>query len=419
MEGRMQEKIIINGFAGLQNAEINLKRLTLFIGPQASGKSVVAKLLYFIRSFSEDARNALSQKKSFEAFQEERLRKFDRYFPPAFRSLNGFEIDYSLNGHHCIIRGGKKLPLVMDATRWRLAYQTAFDSFKASTEASSLQPNQLTPVMVMASVFLDDFTVPMPSPQVFIPDGKSDYLWFYEKMLALQQASYVHEMVDPFIADFLTVYTWARQSLQKQYPDWTEALGEDVLESIIHGKIVEQEGETFVKTEDSRLVPLSFASSGQKEMIPVFKMLAFVMWLEASSTPDQMTPFYLEEPETHLFPESQVKVAELVAQVLNKTKRNQILMTTHSPYIAASLNNLLYAGQLAEAHADKKEQISAIVPESRWLKRADFAAYLFEGGTARHAFDPETGLLCADVIDQVSNQVGSTFEALLDLDSRG
>jgi predicted ATPase len=419
MEGKMQEKIIINGFAGLQNAEIDLKRLTLFIGPQASGKSVVAKLLYYLRSFSDDAINALSQKKPFEAFQEDRLRKFDRYFPPAFRSLNGFEINYSLNGHHVIIRGGKKLPLVIDAPQWKKTYQTAVDSFRNSTESFSLHPNHVTPIMVMASVFLEDFKVPMPSPQVFLPDGKSDYLWFYEKMLALQQASYVHEMADPFIADFLTVYTWARQSLQKQYPDWAEAFGDDVLESIILGKIEEKEGETFVKSKDDRLVPLSFASSGQKEMIPVFKMLAFVMRLEASSTPDQMTPFYLEEPETHLFPESQVKVAELVARVLNKTKRSQILMTTHSPYVAASLNNLLYAGQLAEIFVEKRKQVGKIVAEGQWLKRADFAAYRFEGGTARVAVDPETGLFCADVIDQVSNQVGSTFEALLDLDSRG
>jgi len=416
----MQEKIIINGFAGLQNAEIDLKRLTLFIGPQASGKSVVAKLLYYLRSFSEDAVNALSQKKPFEAFQEDRLRKFDRYFPPAFRSLNGFEINYSLNGHHVIIKGGKKIPLVIDAPQWSQAYQEALDCLKPDSISDRiLIPNASGPKDTLTDLFQQLFKAEIPYPQIFIPDGKSDYLWFYEKMLALQQASYVHEMADPFIADFLTVYTWARQSLQKQYPDWAEAFGDDVLESIILGKIEEKEGETFVKSKDDRLVPLSFASSGQKEMIPVFKMLAFVMWLEASSTPDQMIPFYLEEPETHLFPESQVKVAELVAQVLNKTLRSQILMTTHSPYVAASLNNLLYAGQLAEISVEKRNRVGKIVAEGHWLKRPDFAAYRLEGGTAHVAVDPETGLFCADVIDQVSNQVGSTFEALLDLDSRG
>jgi hypothetical protein len=273
--------------------------------------------------------------------------------------------------------------------------------------------------MVMASEFFNFLHVKMPYPQIFIPDGKSDYLSFYEKMLASKQASYVHEMVDPFIADFLTVYTWARQSLQKQYPDWAEAFGEDVLESIILGEIVEQDGETRVKTPDHRLVSLDFASSGQKEIVPVFKMLAFMMWLEASSTPDQMTPFYLEEPETHLFPESQVKVAELVAQVFNKTRRSQILMTTHSPYVAASLNNLLYAGQLAEAHADKKEQISAIVPESRWIKQDEFSAYRFEGGKTENAIDGETGMLLAEVIDQASDRVGRAFEQLIELDNKG
>ena len=147
--------------------------------------------------------------------------------------------------------------------------------------------------------------------------------------------------------------------------------------------------------------------------------LAFMMWLEASSTPDQMTPFYLEEPETHLFPESQVKVAELVAQVFNKTKRSQILMTTHSPYVAASLNNLLYADQLATAHADMKEQISAIITESKWLKQDEFSAYRFEGGKAENAIDGETGMLLAAVIDQASDRVGRTFEQLIELDNRG
>jgi ABC-type multidrug transport system ATPase subunit len=132
-----------------------------------------------------------------------------------------------------------------------------------------------------------------------------------------------------------------------------------------------------------------------------------------------MTPFYLEEPETHLFPESQVKVAELVVQVLNKTKRSQILMTTHSPYVAASLNNLLYAGQLATAHTDRKEQIDAIIPKSKWLKQDEFSAYRFEDGTALNAIDCETGMLQAEVIDQASDQVGRAFERLIELDNRG
>lgn len=414
----MQEKIIIRGFAGLQNLEIDLKRLTLFIGPQASGKSVVAKLLYYIRSFSEDAINALSQKKVFEAFQDERLHKFDRYFPPVFRSLNGFEIDYSLNGHHVVIRGGKKISLVIDAPQWRQAYQTAHDSFKASTEASSLQPNYVTPIMVMASEFFNFLQVKMPYPQIFVPDGKGDYLSYYESTLTVQQP-FAYNLADPFLADFSTVYRWARKVLSEQYPDWKEDLGKDVLKSIIRGELVEMDGETHVKTEDGRLVSLRFSSSGQKEMVPVFKMLAFLMWLEASSTPDQITPFYLEEPETHLFPESQVKVAELVAQVLNKTKRNQILMTTHSPYVAASLNNLLYAGQLATAHTSLIKEISAIIPESKWLRQDEFTAYRFEGGEAKNAIDSETGMLLAEVIDQASDRVGQAFEQLIELDNRG
>jgi AAA15 family ATPase/GTPase len=44
----MQEKIVVENFGGITEAEINLKKINIFIGPQASGKSVLAKLIYFL-----------------------------------------------------------------------------------------------------------------------------------------------------------------------------------------------------------------------------------------------------------------------------------------------------------------------------------------------------------------------------------
>ncbi len=43
------EKLLIHNFAGLKEVTIEVSPITGFIGPQASGKSVIAKLLYFFR----------------------------------------------------------------------------------------------------------------------------------------------------------------------------------------------------------------------------------------------------------------------------------------------------------------------------------------------------------------------------------
>ncbi|MEP0760932.1 AAA family ATPase [Coleofasciculus sp. FACHB-T130] len=47
----MAEKLIIRNFAGIKELEIEVKRINILIGPQASGKSVCAKLLFYFKNF--------------------------------------------------------------------------------------------------------------------------------------------------------------------------------------------------------------------------------------------------------------------------------------------------------------------------------------------------------------------------------
>ena len=48
------QKIIINNFGAVKNAEIDIKKVLILIGEQASGKSTIAKLIYFFRSLRDD-----------------------------------------------------------------------------------------------------------------------------------------------------------------------------------------------------------------------------------------------------------------------------------------------------------------------------------------------------------------------------
>ena len=40
-------ELLIENFSCIDEAKINLARVTILIGPQASGKSVISKLVYF------------------------------------------------------------------------------------------------------------------------------------------------------------------------------------------------------------------------------------------------------------------------------------------------------------------------------------------------------------------------------------
>ncbi|MFM7887496.1 MAG: AAA family ATPase [Pseudanabaena sp.] len=48
------QKIIIKNFSAIAYAEIEIKKVLILIGEQASGKSTIAKLIYFFKSLKDD-----------------------------------------------------------------------------------------------------------------------------------------------------------------------------------------------------------------------------------------------------------------------------------------------------------------------------------------------------------------------------
>lgn len=48
------QKLTIENFGPIQQAEIQIKDILLFIGPQASGKSTISKAIYFFKSLRDD-----------------------------------------------------------------------------------------------------------------------------------------------------------------------------------------------------------------------------------------------------------------------------------------------------------------------------------------------------------------------------
>ena len=126
---------------------------------------------------------------------------------------------------------------------------------------------------------------------------------------------------------------------------------------------------------------------------------------------------YIEEPEAHLFPNAQRSVIELIATVFNCRKEKlQFFITTHSPYVLTSINNLLQAGLIYQDVAqDVLSQLEKIVPRYKALNTADLSAYLLENGRGKSIVCPDTGLIDAKAIDSVSDDLAIEFDDLLNL----
>ena len=48
------QKIIVKDFGPIKNVEIEIGKITLLIGEQATGKSTISQLIYFFKSLKED-----------------------------------------------------------------------------------------------------------------------------------------------------------------------------------------------------------------------------------------------------------------------------------------------------------------------------------------------------------------------------
>lgn len=128
------------------------------------------------------------------------------------------------------------------------------------------------------------------------------------------------------------------------------------------------------------------------------------------------TTFFIEEPEAHLFPVSQRRIVDLFSRLYNANGHNFVL-TTHSPYILAALNNLILASKLiAETHDSTGKQVRDIIGGDLAVSVEEVSAYTVQDGTLINIIDQETGLIGASVIDSVSDEFDRVFDRLVELE---
>ncbi|WP_177183259.1 AAA family ATPase [Deinococcus reticulitermitis] len=90
------ERLQVKGFAGISNADIQIKQFTIFIGHQASGKSICAKLIYYFRQILSNMALDVSSGSSRTDIKKKHRIDFARYFPEVAWGREAFEISYCL-----------------------------------------------------------------------------------------------------------------------------------------------------------------------------------------------------------------------------------------------------------------------------------------------------------------------------------
>jgi predicted ATPase len=420
----MAEKLTVKNFAGITDLEIEIKRINILIGPQASGKSVCAKLLFYFKNFVWEILSVVENEQTKRNLDSNYSQKFEEYFPPDSWGKQDFFIRYEVANIFIEVSRKKesKGKIVLSYSElFKKEFTELRNLFKKiRTHSSEEDPKYMSLDRFRTSLMLRDIFVDFlvtsigreaAFSQLFIPAGRSFFANLQNNIFSFLSSN---NGLDPFLREFGSIYeNIKREGLsinRLENKDIQEEI-DTLIENSLCGKHVHEKGKDFLEVPDGRRISIANSSSGQQETLPLTVMLAALSCQLSSHT------VYIEEPEAHLFPSAQRNIVELIATVFNCRKEQlQFFITTHSPYVLTALNNLLQAGLLyQESSGDVQRQLEKIVSRYKSLDVSDLSAYVLMDGKCRSIVCPETGLIDAKVIDSVSDDLAIEFEQLLNL----
>lgn len=433
-------RLIINKLGPIERCELDCVPFLTLTGFQASGKSTIAKVIYYFRTIKEDIEE-LAKKQAFNAvpingMEDEydvghglELKKrlegcLREKFLSTFGSSWGMPDDMYIEYYYteaCFVKISLKRDMEHQTPNniW-ITFSCELKEFlRENNDCFSMTPLGVPEDEIrlfrkrLYEMFDDSCSV------VYIPAGRSmitllsnQLNYIYANMDDIQKRSldrctkdYLERIlrIKPEFSDGLRgLAAYSRGKTGASSTIVRQAL--ELVERILRGTYCYSNGEERINLDDGRYVKINFSSSGQQECVWILNLLFYYLLQQ------KQILFVVEEPESHLFPASQKYITDLIALVSNSG--HSVVLTTHSPYVLGELNNLLYAHGISAECLKKAEKI---IPQSLWLDYQSFDARFVKNGMAENCMDAEIHMICNERIDEISKVINDDFDMLLEL----
>lgn len=419
----------------IQECTLSVNRFTVLTGPQSNGKSTIAKAVYFFRTVKQDILNMMMQggpkrvtgrpDAHWEYTLKQRMRdKFLQLFGTSWIMPQDMEMKYIYTDKFWL-----RVYLAPDLDEYGNKNFVDFefsDSFKEylddldSHSFENITQGQKTHEEDALVKKLDD-----PYDTVFIPAGRNlitllstqlNYIFTSLDELQLRNMDYITRRYTELILKLKPLFGNGMTGIvdfiendpeqMKRYKKHSAAINllTKIAREVLRGTYRYVDGEERLYLDGSKYVKINFASSGQQEIVWVFNLLFYYL-LE-----DRKVFLILEEPESHLYPESQRTIGEVLTLFCNEG--NAELLTTHSPYMLGTFNYLLLAGQVADS---KTESLKKLLHKRYWIKPDITAAYHVHEGRMDQAIDNEDGLTLIQnsLIDGASRRINHITDDII------
>lgn len=426
------QKIIIHQLGPVEHCELEINDFMIFTGPQASGKSTIAKSVFFF--------------KNIRKLLVSQIRK--RYTVLSYLPDDN-SMELSLKGR--LLREVRANFLQIFGSTWCMSndmqlqyYYTEDVSIKVSLKEDPISPNY---IWIEFSKSLLDFLnhieqeikgkliytdISFFSEEIyrfFEDDEEIVYVPAGRSMITLlsTQLNYIYSSMDDEqkrtmdyctrnymerILQLKTGFSLSPEQMIAQQINLTDVKINkkllyqmaELMYKILGGEYHSVNGEERLLISDDHYVKINFASSGQQESVWILNVIFYYI------LHNKKTYFIIEEPESHLFPNAQKLIAEFIAMAQNNGQ-NGVFITTHSPYILGTINNLLYANKIASFV--NRSELQQIVASDKWISFEKISAFYIEKGMIQECVDRKFQAIRNEVIDGASEDINDDYDKMV------
>jgi len=349
---------------GTVNEWIDIKKVTLFIGNQGSGKSTVAKL---ISTFMWMEKSLLNGKLS-----EITVENFINDYCGYFRLKRYFRTDSQLSyeGRYYTIKyGNEKIDVKINKHEGayeiaKIMYVPAERSFLSSVEDAE----NVTGLPLPLFTFMDENNRSLEELQETLPLPIGSYRLQYDH---IKNISYIVG------ADYELELSAASSGLHSVVPLYVVSRN---LAISIKDKIVNtSKSQLNYRQEQKRKAELKDFKTGFLLEDLSDEEVEKREWIIESKYTNSVFTNIVEEPEQNRFPTPQKKLLDSLLEFNNMLTGNQLIMTTHSPYLVNYLTMAIKAFKVRESYRSKDKNFDAelkeIVPIESLVDENEWAIY--------------------------------------------